>query len=143
MLSAICSVFQTEVANLIYSGPRSESIPLFESLAKEHPDEANFSYQLGQALRQKGALSAALEAFDTRLPELLRRLRGDDLLVITADHGCDPTWSGTDHTREQVPLLVLGGDTSRAIGARSSFADVGASVALHLELPARLKGRPF
>src|SRR5256885_10571727 len=93
--------------------------------------------------RDPAGYALALEAFDRRVIELLRRLKSDDLLVVTADHGCDPTWAGTDHTREQVPVLVLGGDASRAIGARSSFADVGASVALHLELPARLKGRPF
>jgi phosphopentomutase len=87
--------------------------------------------------------AAALEAFDKRLAELLRRLKSADLLVVTADHGCDPTWKGTDHTREQVPVLVLGGDSSRAIGARSSFADVGASVAAHLGLPGILKGNAF
>jgi phosphopentomutase len=87
--------------------------------------------------------AAALEAFDQRLSELLGRLESDDLLIVTADHGCDPTWEGTDHTREQVPLLVRGGDTSRAIGARSTFADVGASVAVHLKLPGMSKGRAF
>jgi phosphopentomutase len=87
--------------------------------------------------------ATALEAFDRRLAEFLARLKSDDLLVVTADHGCDPTWAGTDHTREQVPVLVLGGDSSRAIGARSSFADVGASVAAHLELPGILKGKAF
>jgi phosphopentomutase len=87
--------------------------------------------------------AAALEGFDRRLTELLGRLKSDDLLILTADHGCDPTWEGTDHTREQVPLLVVGGDTSRAIGARSSFADVGASVAVHLKVPGSLMGRAF
>jgi phosphopentomutase len=93
--------------------------------------------------RDVSGYATALEAFDRRLAELLNRAKPDDLIIITADHGCDPTWKGTDHTREQVPLLVLGGDTSRVIGARSSFADVGASVALHLELPDTLKGRAF
>jgi len=87
--------------------------------------------------------AAALEAFDKRLAELFGRLKSDDLLVVTADHGCDPTWAGTDHTREQVPVLVLGGDSSRAIGARSSFADVAASVAAHLDLPGILQGKAF
>jgi phosphopentomutase len=87
--------------------------------------------------------AAALEAFDERLVELLGRLKSEDLLIVTADHGCDPTWAGTDHTREQVPVLVLGGDTSRPIGARSSFADVGVSVAAHLKLPRMLTGRAF
>ena len=93
--------------------------------------------------RDVAGYAAALEAFDKRLTELLGRLESGDLLVVTADHGCDPTWKGTDHTREQVPVLVLGGDNSRAIGARSSFADVGASVAAHLALPEMLKGNAF
>jgi phosphopentomutase len=77
------------------------------------------------------------------LSELLVRLKADDLLVITADHGCDPTWPGTDHTREQVPVLVLGGDTSRAIGARSSFSDVAASTGAHLDIAGVAHGVAF
>lgn len=86
--------------------------------------------------------AAALEAFDARLPELLGRLRSDDLLIITADHGCDPTWSGTDHTREQVPILSWT-SLSTPIGGRAGFADIGASVAKHLDLPAPLHGTHF
>ena len=71
-----------------------------------------------------------LEQFDRRLPELLSVLRPDDLLLITADHGCDPTWQGTDHTREHVPVLCyqvqLG---SKNIGKRATFADMGQSLA--------------
>jgi phosphopentomutase len=91
--------------------------------------------------RDVAGYATALEAFDRRLPELLERLRGDDLLVITADHGCDPTHSGTDHTREQVPVLVSGGGPP--IGARNSYADVGATLAAHLELPPPAAGRAF
>jgi phosphopentomutase len=87
--------------------------------------------------------AAALEAFDRRLPELLTRLKPDDLLVITADHGCDPTWTGSDHTREQVPVLVVCGKEMPAIGRRFGFADIGATVARHLELPPLLHGTPF
>jgi phosphopentomutase len=87
--------------------------------------------------------AGALEAFDRRLSELLSRLKPDDLLIVTADHGCDPTWKGTDHTREQVPVLVLGGNPSREIGSRSSFSDVGASVAAHLNIAAVSNGRAF
>src|SRR3954453_226726 len=93
--------------------------------------------------RDVAGYAAALEAFDIRLIELLGRLKSDDLLVVTADHGCDPTWAGTDHTREQVPVLVLGGSSSRPVGARASFADVGASVAAHLEMPAMRMGHAF
>jgi len=93
--------------------------------------------------RDVAGYAAALEAFDSRLPELLERLKRDDLLVITADHGCDPTWPGTDHTREQIPILLCGEAHRAPIGRRSGFADIGASVARHLELPERLHGIAF
>lgn len=86
----------------------------------------------------------ALEAFDRRLPELVRALGAGDLGVLTADHGNDPTAPGTDHTRECVPVLAFGpGITPREIGPRSSFADVGASVAAHLGLPPPAHGTSF
>jgi phosphopentomutase len=87
--------------------------------------------------------AAALEAFDARLPELLCRLKTDDLVIITADHGCDPTWPGSDHTREQVPVLVYRSRHSCSIGKRSGFADIGATVAHHLQLPPLAHGVPF
>ena len=93
--------------------------------------------------RDVAGYAAALEAFDVRLPQLLDRLRSDDLLIVTADHGCDPTWSGTDHTREQVPVLVANAGRSCRIGRRTGFADIGATVAGHLELPAPLHGTSF
>jgi phosphopentomutase len=93
--------------------------------------------------RDVAGYAAALEAFDRRLSEFLVRLKADDLLVITADHGCDPTWTGTDHTREQVPVLVLGGDKSRDIGARSSFSDVAATVGVHLNIAGVANGVAF
>lgn len=79
--------------------------------------------------------AAALEAFDARLPEFRARLRPGDLALITADHGCDPTWTGTDHTRELVPMLWLGpGIAPRDLGQRATFADMGQTVARHLGL---------
>lgn len=87
---------------------------------------------------------AALEAFDARLPTLLAALRPDDLLVLSADHGCDPTWSGSDHTRETVPLLAYGpGLAPRALGRRDTFADLGQGLATHLGLPPLAAGRCF
>jgi phosphopentomutase len=85
----------------------------------------------------------ALEEFDRRVPELLGRLRRDDLLVITADHGCDPTWSGSDHTREQVPVLAVNGRHGGSSGRRDGFADIGATVARHLELAQTGHGHAF
>jgi phosphopentomutase len=93
--------------------------------------------------RDVAGYAAALEAFDSRLPELVGRLKTGDLLVITADHGCDPTWPGSDHTREQVPVLVAGTPRSSPIGKRNGFADIGATVASHLGLPPLAHGLPF
>ena len=88
--------------------------------------------------------AAGLERFDARMPELLAALRPGDLCILTADHGNDPTWTGTDHTREQVPVLAFGPDVSpRSLGMRSSFADMGASLARHLGLPATKAGRAW
>jgi phosphopentomutase len=81
--------------------------------------------------------AAALEAFDARLPELIAVLRDGDTVFLTGDHGCDPTWAGTDHTRECVPLLAFGPGIGRgALGRRATFADVGAAAAARLALPA-------
>jgi len=88
--------------------------------------------------------AAALEDFDARVPELLRMLRPDDLLVITADHGCDPSWRGSDHTREHVPVLVFTPSAEgRPIGRRETFADIAASLARHLDVAPPLAGRSF
>jgi phosphopentomutase len=94
--------------------------------------------------RAVAGYAAALEAFDARLPQLEALLRPDDLAVITADHGCDPTWRGTDHTREQVPVIAFGPSIrAGTIGRRTTFADVAATVAAHLHLPAPIAGQPF
>ncbi len=73
----------------------------------------------------------ALETFDQALPQIIDTLTENDLLIITADHGCDPTYKGTDHTREYVPLLVYKKDIKKAIdlGTRSTFADTAATIA--------------
>ncbi len=84
--------------------------------------------------RDVAGYAAALEAFDTQLPTFIAAMRPGDLAIITADHGCDPTWSGTDHTRECVPILAFGpGVPARGIGERG-FADVGETLARHLGL---------
>jgi phosphopentomutase len=81
--------------------------------------------------RDPEGMAENLARFDRRLPELLESLTEDDLLLITADHGNDPTFRGTDHTRERVPLLVFegGAGTSRDLGVREGFSDLGATVA--------------
>jgi phosphopentomutase len=82
--------------------------------------------------RDPRGMAENIKRFDDRLPELLAALTGEDLLVITADHGNDPTFRGTDHTRERVPLLVVGAGEPKDLGVRTGFSDVGASVAAWL-----------
>ena len=86
-----------------------------------------------------------LEAFDRRLPEILRLLGDDGMLIITADHGCDPAFPSTDHTREYVPLLVwgLGLQEGVPLGVRGTFADVSATVLEALGAKGRLDGTSF
>lgn len=80
----------------------------------------------------------ALEAFDRQLPRLLQRIQEEDLLIIAADHGNDPTWQGTDHTREYVPVLLYGNAVKPGtdFGKRETFADIGETILKHLGLPA-------
>ena len=79
--------------------------------------------------------AAELEAFDARVPEIAAALRADDLCLVTADHGNDPTWHGTEHTREQVPVLAFGPRIAAGpLGRRATFSDIGATVARHLGL---------
>ncbi|HVW91861.1 MAG TPA: phosphopentomutase [Devosia sp.] len=94
--------------------------------------------------RDVAGYAAALEAFDARLPELVARLRHDDLVVLTADHGNDPTRGGTDHTREQVPILLFSPSLSKGeIGIRPGFSDIGETCARWLGLPPGPHGRSF
>lgn len=83
--------------------------------------------------RNPEGYGAALQDWDAELGRFLPELREGDLLVITADHGNDPTWKGTDHTREQVPVLIAGAGAQSA-GTRETFADVGAAIAKWLGL---------
>jgi phosphopentomutase len=97
--------------------------------------------------RDTAGYARALEEFDARLPDLQRRLEPGDVVFITADHGCDPTYPGTDHTREQVPVLMFGpyisdlGVSDRALGRRDGFADIGQTIASHLGMAPLDAGR--
>ena len=94
--------------------------------------------------RDVDGYAAALEYFDVRLPEILEQLQDDDLLVLCADHGCDPTWPGSDHTREHIPVLALGkGVTAGSLGRRETFADIGQSLATHFGLAPMDYGTSF
>ncbi len=88
--------------------------------------------------------AAALEDFDRSLPALLAAMGPRECLVITADHGCDPTFPGYDHTRECVPLLVAGeGVRSRALGTRQSFADLACTILENFDIESSRPGRSF
>ena len=102
--------------------------------------DANFGHR-----RDPIGYGEALEEFDRRLPEILEALTQDDLLIITADHGNDPTFTGTDHTREYVPLIVY--SPRFAAGAelplRTTFADIAATVAENFGVAAPKFGKSF
>jgi phosphopentomutase len=101
--------------------------------------DTNFGHR-----RDVAGYAAALEAFDRRLPEAIERLRPGDLLLLTADHGCDPTWHGTDHTRERVPIFgMIPGAPGGSVGLRPTFADIGETVAAHLGLQKGSHGTSF
>lgn len=86
----------------------------------------------------------ALEDFDAQVPKLQAALKTGDLVVFSADHGCDPTMAGSDHTREYVPVIAFGPEIGTGpIGRRDTFADIGQSIAHHLGLPRLARGVAF
>ena len=89
----------------------------------------------------------ALERFDKRVGEFIANMKDDDLLIITADHGNDPTWLGTDHTREKIPLLMYSPSikNGRYLEERESFGDIGATILknFNLDKPSNLVGKPM
>lgn len=117
---------------------------------KQSPDNAilfanfvDFDMLYGHR-RDVAGYAAALEEFDRGLPALTAALRPDDVVVITADHGCDPTWPGSDHTRENVPVIAFGPNISAEdIGKRDTFADIGCSLAVYLGLEPMASGQNF
>lgn len=94
--------------------------------------------------RDVNGYAQGLEYFDSRLPQLAAQLNENDLVFITADHGCDPTYTGTDHTREHVPVLMFGKNVKPAfIGERATYADLGQTVADYFNLPPLNVGKSF
>ena len=87
----------------------------------------------------------ALEEFDARIPEILENMKDDDILIINSDHGNDPTYKGTDHTREYIPILIYGKNVVNGynLGTRNSFADIGATVADILNVDSPKNGKSF
>ena len=92
--------------------------------------------------RDVAGYDLALEQFDARIPEIEAQLTSNDLVLITADHGCDPTWPGNDHTREHVPVVFYGKSIkNNNLGERESFCDMGQTIAQHLEIEPLLHGK--
>ena len=103
----------------------------------------DFDMMWGHRRDVKG-YAQGLEYFDKRLPELFKILKPGDLVFITADHGCDPTYKGTDHTREQVPVLMFGPEVkSENIGQRQTYADIAQTIAQYFGLEKMPYGESF
>lgn len=94
--------------------------------------------------RDVAGYAKALEELDARMPEFEHLMKKGDLTIITADHGCDPTWPGSDHTREHIPILAFGPEVKPGpIGKRKTFADIGQTIANHLKLAKLKYGQAF
>ncbi|WGV99787.1 phosphopentomutase [Vibrio sp. YMD68] len=94
--------------------------------------------------RDVAGYAAALEYFDGRINEVIELMQEDDILILTADHGCDPTWPGSDHTREHIPVIVYGQKVAAgSLGLRDTFADIGQSLASYFETSPMEYGKNF
>lgn len=102
----------------------------------------DFDMNFGHRRDVKG-YKEALEYFDTRVPEIIASLGENDVLIFTADHGCDPTWAGSDHTREHIPVFGYYNGKELNIGIRETFSDIGQTIAHHLGLPTLNFGTAF
>ena len=104
----------------------------------------DFDSKYGHRRNVKG-YKEAIEEFDARIPEIIDALKEDDILIINADHGNDPTYKGTDHTREYIPVLIYGKNIKSGVnlGIRKSFADIGATVADILDTKMTKNGTSF
>jgi len=103
----------------------------------------DFDMEWGHRRDTRG-YAKGLEYFDVRLSEIIDALKNDDLLIITADHGCDPTYKGTDHTRENIPIFgMLKGKNIASVGIRDTFADMAATISAHLDFPNSNFGKSF
>jgi phosphopentomutase len=103
----------------------------------------DFDSKYGHRRDVKG-YAKALEKFDAQLPRLMTQLKEGDVVIITADHGCDPTFPGSDHTREHIPILAFGpGIQGDSVGIRESFSDIGQSIAKHLGINPLAYGHSF
>ena len=99
--------------------------------------DTNFGHR-----RDVSGYASALEEFDNRIPEIESSLQKNDLVLVTADHGCDPSWPGSDHTREHVPVIFYGRSIKgNNLGKRDTFADMGQTIAHHLQIKPLANGK--
>lgn len=139
-LGKISDIFAAQGVTRLIKGV--DNMALFDRLlevADEAPDNSlsfvnfvDFDMHFGHR-RDVAGYADALAELDARLPEFVARLKEGDLVVITADHGCDPTWPGSDHTREHIPMLFFGpAAPARELAVSDTFSDIGATLAKHL-----------
>jgi len=150
-LGKISDIFATRGVSRLVKGP--DNMALFDALlqvAGEAGDRSlsfvnfvDFDMLFGHR-RDVAGYANALRELDARLPELMARLKEGDLVVITADHGCDPTASGSDHTREHIPMIFFGpGIAPRELPISETFSDIGATLAKHLGVKPLSNGTPL
>lgn len=147
-LGKISDIFATQGISRVVKGV--DNMALFEALLKvtdEVGDKSltfvnfvDFDQAFGHR-RDIAGYANALHDMDRRLPEFMAKLKEGDLVVITADHGCDPSWPGSDHTREHIPMIFFGpGVAPRALPISETFSDIGATLARHLGVTPTLNG---
>ncbi len=139
-LGKISDIFAAQGISRVVKG--ADNMALFDALLKvtDEADDKSLTFvnfvDFDQAFghrRDIAGYSNALHELDARLPEFMAKLKEGDLAVITADHGCDPSWPGSDHTREHIPMIFFGpGVAPRALPVSDTFSDIGATLATHL-----------
>ncbi|TFW11441.1 phosphopentomutase [Massilia arenosa] len=149
-LGKISDIFAAQGVTKLVKGP--DNMALFDRLleaADTAPDKSltfvnfvDFDMMFGHR-RDLPGYSNALHELDARLPDFIAKMKEGDIAVITADHGCDPSWTGSDHTREHIPMLFFGpGIAPRALPVSSTFSDIGATLAKHLGVQPLSHGTP-
>ncbi|WP_426341597.1 phosphopentomutase [Pseudoduganella sp. S-14] len=139
-LGKISDIYAAQGVSRVLKGP--DNMALFDKLLEAEAEAGDksltfvnfvdFDMHFGHR-RDVAGYSNALHELDARLPEFISRLKDGDLCVITADHGCDPTAPGSDHTREHIPVLFFGpGVKPQSLGISETFSDIGQTIAHHL-----------
>lgn len=148
-IGKINDIFATQGVTRVLKG--ADNMGLFDALliAQDEAQDGSLAFvnfvDFDQAFghrRDVAGYSKALHDMDARLPEFIAKMRPGDIGVITADHGCDPTAQGSDHTREHIPMLFFGpGVASRALGISDTFSDIGQTLAHHLGVKPLANGK--